>query len=88
MKIKYKHFRIDKKTGELKPYTRPHTLADGTRVDRSFEPAERGGMTECAIENDDGDLLECGVSYCSEKDAFNYKIGRAMKALGTHHAIH
>ena len=85
MKIRYKHYRIDKKTGTLKPYTRPHRQADGTRVERPFEPAERGGVTECEISIDCYTVVTKAV--CSLKDAFNYKIGRdiargrALKAV-------
>lgn len=42
------------------------------------KPLSRGGKTECVVLDDDGDVISTGVAWCSPKDAYNAKIGRAI----------
>lgn len=52
-----------------------------------WEPTPRGGMTECYVKRGD-EVVATGVAVCSKKDAFSYRIGRAisrgraLKSLG------
>jgi len=75
----FRHFRINKATGELERYYQ--------RGNGRFKPDEHGGMTHCAIIGRDGVILAEGRAVCSQRDAFNYRIGRdiargrALKAL-------
>jgi len=63
-----------------KPYT-PYFLdlfaQPYTRDNKPFDPHERGGITTCEIV-DDGEVVAQGVAYCSPKDAFCYRVGRAI----------
>ena len=76
MRVTYKHYRVDRETGDLLHYQRPHTKTNGVRVKPKFKPAERGGLTTCTLI--DGETATVGHATCSEKDAFCYRIGREI----------
>jgi hypothetical protein len=78
----YKHFRIDKETGELRPWFTPHKDADGLKCHPGYTPAERGGLTVCFLHKDkDEPPVAYGIAECSLKDTFKYAMGRKI-ALG------
>jgi len=70
-RIVYKHYRIH--------------LGDPLNVDcyyrrgqTEWEPAPRGGITECGIYDRDGICITYGKARCSLKDAFCYRVGREI----------
>jgi len=77
MKTTFRHFRIDKETGELLPYFKPFTDKDGLRCTPGYSPSEKGGFTVCFIMDGDTPVAH-GFSECSKKDAFKYSVGRKI----------
>jgi len=67
MKVMYRHYRICLWAGLM------------YRNRRGFHrPAPCGGMTHCAILDDDGRVVSVGMSLCSLKDNFCYATGREV----------
>lgn len=74
----FKHYRytmqdlffmgLTHRKGDLLPYSRRVTF---------WEPATKGGQTQCVLELDDGKVI-VGIAYCSKEDNFCYKIGRKV----------
>lgn len=64
----YRHYRVDKETGQVKRYQR------GLPEEDRWDPDERGGYTACIL-LDESKVLGIGVYV--HQDAFCYRIGRA-----------
>ncbi len=76
LEVRVEHYRVDVQDGEIKRYER--SLG---KLENGFTPYEMGGKTECVIDAaiDNGGVVEIrSVSFCSNGDAFNYRVGREI----------
>lgn len=65
----YRHYRVDRDTGQVKRYQR------GLPEEDRWDPDERGGYTACVLLLDGTQVLGIGVFV--HDGAFCYRIGRA-----------
>lgn len=83
MKIKYQHYRTRKQDAAMLP-ARGQPPSDRlypyAKDQHDFMPHERGGMTTCRVELEDGTEV-VAMATCSMSDPFCYARGRRI-ALG------
>lgn len=67
-KVFFKHYRYVQGTNNIKRYFRGRS---------EWEPSTKGGHTICIIVGENNKEY-AGFSVCSDKDTFNYKVGREI----------
>ena len=77
MKTVFRHFRINRETGELAAWFKSFVDKDGVRHAPGYDPSEKGGLTVCYLCDDKG-IYGVGFAECSAKDSFCYKVGRKI----------